>query len=245
MNRILKILSFIAALLMLTGCNLPASQAPGSGLTTEQQAATSVAATLAAQSGGQPATNVAPFASPSAPTPASAAQPSLVISAATASCRRGPGASFGEAASFTAGTSLVIVARNTANNYWEVSRPNSTDTCWIAGQDATASGDLGAVPEAAVTPSAAVPAKPGSIQYSYTCTSNSISVSLTWADAADNEAGYHIYRSGTRIADLPPNSTSYQDTISSGPPQALQYGVAAYNDSGESDQRVVQFTACP
>lgn len=236
-----------SALIMLTvaSCNMPNTQQNG-GPSTGQEAATIAAATVSAALTTAPIT---PFASPAArATPVASPTAAKVMLSLTAdsNCRSGPGGSFTVVTSFGTGANLEITAKNTANNFWLVRIPNSTDTCWVSGANAKTSGDTASLAEA--TPASApsgVPAKPGALHYDYSCTSSSISVTLSWVDAASNESGYHVYRSGTKIADLPANSTSYDDAITSGPPQDLQYSVAAYNDAGESAQRIAQFTACP
>jgi hypothetical protein len=245
MKRVSKLLAGALIALALASCNLPAAQ-QNAGPATGQQAATIAAATVSA---ALTSAAVTPFASPAAPaTPAaSPTEAKIILSINTNSnCRSGPGGSFKVVTSFGAGASLEVSAKSTDNNYWLVKIPNSTDTCWVSGADGTTTGNTASLPEA--TPASAasgLPAKPGALHYSYSCTASSISVSLSWVDAATNESGYHVYRSGTQIADLPANSTSYDDNIMSGPPQDLQYSVAAYNDAGESPQRLAQFTACP
>ncbi len=246
MNRILKTLSFIAAFVMLAGCNLPGSQGPGTGLTTEQQAATLVAATLNAHASSQPPANVTPFASPNAPAATASAGPAMQITAATADCRRGPGPNFANITSLSAGTKLEVIGQNPENNYWQVKVPNSADTCWVSGADGKVSGNTASLPEATAEASNPnLPAGPQALFYSFTCPfpaggQQQITVDLTWSDRADNETGYHVYRDGTQIADLPANSTSYTDTTSIAAGAVLTYQVAAYNSAGSSPQAVTR-----
>lgn len=245
LRRSLQLLLGTLMTLALAGCNFPGA-APAGLPSSQDQAATGVAATLTAAA---PASAQTPFASPApafTPVPSATAGKPLLTITGDSNCRTGPAASFTVVTSFSAGTELSILAKNTPSNYWLVAIPTSTDTCWVSGENAKTSGDLAAIPEAtANAPASKAPSKPGSLHYSYTCTSSSISVSLSWADAASDETGYHVYRAGVKIADLPANSTTYNDTVNAGPPQDLQYSVTAYNASGESDPRVAQFTACP
>jgi hypothetical protein len=240
-------LTTLVMILFLTACNMPGVR-PNTGLSTADQAATIVAATVDAV---KPTAAVTPFASPKpaftavASATATAGKVSIQITS-NSNCRSGPGASFKNVTSFVVGTNLDIIGKNTENNYWLIKIPDSAETCWVWGDNGTVKGDTASLPEPTpVTPVVQVPVRPGSLHYNYSCTPSSISVSLDWADASDNETGYHVYRSDTQIADLPANSTSYDDTVNSGPPQDLQYSVAAYNASGESTRRVAQFTACP
>jgi len=207
-----------------------------------------------------PATGVAGSTTPGSGTPSATAsasptvtktpsgdRPTLLINA-NSNCRTGPGASFKNVTAFGPGTELEIVGKFTETNFWQVKIPKSTDTCWVWGQFATAKGNIESVPETTpVIPTAipAVPAQPGALFYSYECTNYSISVTLTWDDRANNEKGYRVYRGDSQIADLPANSSSYDDTVSLAPPQTLQYSVVAYNDNGASSPSRQSFTACP
>ncbi len=237
MNRSLKILFFTVALLFLTGCNLPGSQPSGNNLTVEQQAATVVAATMNAQPASTPG---AVLASPNAPTAQPSSGPTLQITAGAASCRRGPSANFAEITTIALGTSLEVIGKNPESNYWQVKVPNSADTCWVSGTDGKVSGNTAALPEAtAEANNPDVPAGPGALFYSFTCPfaaggQQQITVDLRWTDKASNETGYHVFRDGTQIADLPADSTSYSDTTAIAAGAVLTYQVEAYNNLGTS-----------
>jgi hypothetical protein len=195
--------------------------------------------------GGTP--SVAKTGSPTVTTTPSGDKPKLSITA-NSNCRTGPGASFKNVTGFTPGTELEIVGKNTENNYWQVKMPGSNDTCWVWGQYATTKGDIGSIPETTpVVPTAIAkaPSQPGALFYQYQCSASSISVTLQWSDKAADETGYRVYRGDSQVADLPSNSSSYEDTVPLAPPQALQYRVTAYNDYGESTPSQVTFTACP
>ena len=149
-------------------------------------------------------------------------------------------------------------------NYWIINTPGSSGTCWLWGQYATISGDTGGLPEmippptptpnATATPS--IPAAPSSFKQTHSCSSASITfwsvhVSLSWTDNATNEDGYYIYRGGTLIVTLGPNSNSYSETagltkfvIIGHPAPTLSYSVRAFNGHGKSDDRNVTF-GCP
>ncbi|MCF7875439.1 fibronectin type III domain-containing protein [Candidatus Bipolaricaulota bacterium] len=62
---------------------------------------------------------------------------------------------------------------------------------------------------------------------------SSSEIKLSWKDWSDNEDGFRIYRNGTEIATLGPNTTGYLDT-GLNPNSSYSYEIAAYNDSGES-----------
>lgn len=73
---------------------------------------------------------------------------------------------------------------------------------------------------------------PGDLRYTYDCTTGVVNITLIWLDKAGNEDGYRIYRDGKKLADLPADSTTYDDVVpASG---SYQYTVASFNLSGES-----------
>lgn len=203
-------------------------------------AATIVAATLRAQGASTSpgaVLTVSPSASPNAATATATTKPTLRINTNDAQCRSGPNSNAKVVASFSAGTTVDMIAKDTADGYWLVKDPASGSSCWVQSGDATPAGSFDLLPE--VTPQATVardvPAKPGSSSsfnyWQYQCGVGSVTVELRWIDSADNENGYRIYRSGELIADLPAGSTSYTDTTAGG---TLSYSIRAYNDAGES-----------
>ena len=242
MKRLAPFLTLILVL-MLTGCNLPASQ-PAPSPTVIAQVATIVAATM--QAAGSTATPVTPSASPVPPPETPTTQPTLTISASSASCRGGPGTNFKEVAQFPAGTKLTMVGKDTADGYWIVLDPTSHDLCWIQAPDATASGSYVLLPE--VTPPASasnVPARPTITAYAFECVFAAggglqVKVDLSWADKSNNETGYHIYRNDTQVADLPANATTYSETADIASGTVYVYSVEAYNTVGASPRAVTR-----
>lgn len=236
-----SLVALVCAAAIVAACNInvqmPLSQSE------QQAAATIVAQTMQAAANA----NVTPFASPgpggTAGTAAASGPAKLTINA-NSNCRTGPGANFKVITAFTTGTELPIVARNAANNWWQVQIPNSTEFCWVWGQYVTTTGNVDTLPESTPQVSTGgVPTRPGSLFYTYTCDFGALTTTLSWSDAADNESGYRVYRWDQQIADLPPNSTTYTDNATVTPGAALQYSVEAYNDAGASAKRTVDF-AC-
>lgn len=233
-------------ILSMLACNIGAK--PPSSLSPNDAAGTIVAQTLQAQglptSSGQVLNSPAPIATQVLEATATLSTPMLTINEAT-NCRSGPGTNFKIITSSAAGTKAEIVGKDTADNYWLVKTPNGTGTCWMSGQYATPSGNYASLPEA--TPeatTAAVPSRPGSLHYTYSCTNSAtvVTTSLTWGDAADNEDGYRVYRGDTMIADLPANSTAYTDTTTIAYGTTLTYSVEAYNAAGASARRTATFS---
>jgi uncharacterized protein YgiM (DUF1202 family) len=255
---------FIAAAL-LAACNInvdaPVPQSDQNAVETMVEQTLQAAVTpFISPAGPATTTTVNPSRTPGSTTPTVTATGSPTVTTTpsgdkvilsitgNSNCRTGPGASYSNVTSFTPGVKLEVIGKNTENNYWLVKIPGSQETCWVWGVYTTATGDLESVPETTpVIPTAiaVVPSQPGGLFYQYECSGYSISVSLSWSDRANNETGYRVYRSDSVVADLPANSTSYNDTVSLAPPQSLQYRVVAYNDHGESSPSAQTFTACP
>ncbi len=237
----------IAVLILVTACNLPGTEQPS---TTDMQtaAAQTVQAVL-----NQPQN------SPTAPAPeatqASQNTPTLPVTATPSvttfkvsdntNCRKGPGEGYALVTTIKADTSVQIVARDSIGDYWVVAPPGVSETCWVANEFGIASGNYESLP--VVTPfsdthTSGVPARPGSLYYTYNCSLGGLTTVLTWKDNADNETGYRVYRNGAVIADLPANSTTYTDETTVVIGASMNYGVEAYNDVGASVQRTIVFT---
>lgn len=234
----------VALAFVLAACNIGV-KAP-SPFNVNEAAATIVAQTLQAVTelavkGSITGTPV-PFASPAPPTPTTSA-PILTINDPT-NCRSGPGANFQLIMAFAPGTKLILLGKDTADNYWLVQIPQTQNTCWASGEYATASGDFAGLPEVTPTAGAAsnAPARPGSLFYNYECASlTEATITLTWKDVANNESGYRVYRNGTLTADLPANSNTFTDNVSRGPGSVFSYSVEAYNNTGASSSRTGNF----
>jgi hypothetical protein len=245
------ILIFSSTLILsMLACNLGVQAPSSTSPSPRDAAATIVAQTLQAQglptSAGQVLNSPAPAATATQETSATAtlSTPILTINQAT-NCRSGPSTNYDIITSAPAGTKAEIVGKDTADNYWLIKTPNGTGTCWMSGEYATPGGDYASLPETTPeAPTPGVPARPGSLYFKYSCTNNATTVTttLTWSDNANNETGYHVYRSDTMIADLPANSTSYVDTTNITYGSTLTYYVEAYNAAGASDRRSATFS---
>jgi subtilisin family serine protease/fibronectin type 3 domain-containing protein len=116
------------------------------------------------------------------------------------------------------------------------------------GYRITAFNDVGESNPAAITVTTpgSVPATPGSLIATAVSASQ---VNLSWADAANNETGYRVYRSTagsayTLLATLAANATIYSNTgLIAGTSYA--YRVTAFNASGESAAAAVSVTTRP
>ncbi len=242
-SKIMRLVTFGFLAFGITACNIGvnAPQAPN----LNDAAATIVAQTLQAATEsaakGVISNTPAPFSSPVPPTTSA---PVLTINDPT-NCRSGPGTNFQLITAFNPGTKLTILGKDTADNFWLVQLPKSQDTCWASGEYATASGNFASLPDVTPTAGAAsgVPARPGSLFYQWIGPCSSLTTTLNWADNANNETGYHVYRDNTLAADLPANSTTYTDVTNVPVGATITYSVEAYNADGASAQRSISF-AC-
>ncbi len=238
-NRILIAVIGILAV-ALQACNIGIKGPPSQ---VEQVAATIVAMTLqSAETSTQTAET--PFASPAA-SPTSAGPAVLTINNPT-NCRSGPGASFQLITAFTPGTTLQIVGKDSAHNYWLVQIPKTQTTCWASGDYATASGNYQSLPEATPsTPDQTIPTRPGSFNYNWSCPGGNLTTSITWTSTSTNQTGFNVYRNGVQIVSLPANASSYTDTTTVPVGSTVTYGITAYNQNGESSPRSFSFECSP
>ncbi len=237
-QRRVGLLAAVLLILAALACNFPAPATPNP----LEAAATIVALTLQAQ--GLPTSAGGPAAT-ATPSPSATPAPPILYIREEARCRSGPGPNFKVVATFAPGLALEMVGQDIPDGYWVVRVPNSAETCWVQAQDGSPGGDFEHLPQ--VTPPAStqrVPSRPGALFYNFFCDTNSLTTALRWTDTADNENGYRVYRQGSPVADLPPDSTSYTDTLRYVLGTPITYAVEAYNDAGTSPQRAVTFT-CP
>jgi len=134
----------------------------------------------------------------------------------------------------------------TADGAWLMVRAAS-GACWVSAITLETCGDLSSVQvqEPAPPPPApegqpqeeppvqTQPAAPGGLGVSeHVCQGTTYAVTLSWADAANNESGYRVYRNGALLGNLGAGATSYTDNPPQGGPYT--YKVEAYNGFGAS-----------
>lgn len=247
-SKTTRLAAFGLLALVVTACNIGVKTPPSSS-NLNDAAATIVVQTLQAVTASAVKNEVAntpmPFASPNSTTPTSTTTAPILTVNNPTNCRSGPGTNFQLITAFNPGTKLTILGKDTADNYWLVQLPQSQDTCWASGEYATASGNFASLPD--ITPTAGatngVPDRPGSLFYQWVGPCSGLTTTLSWADNANNETGYHVYRNNTLVADLPANSTTYTDVTNIPVGASITYSVEAYNAVGASGQRSITF-AC-
>lgn len=170
---------------------------------------------------------------------------SLSVSVAT-NCYAGPRTNYGFVTTIRPGTTVTVVGKDVADNYWIIDVPGYPGTvCWLSGQYAMVTGDTGSLP-APATPVASIYtlSEPKNLRLS--CTSETHSggswehddsewtVVFRWTNTEPNQAGVRVYRNGYRIATLGGHASSYTDTTSHHRHHELTYGVQAYTNTAVS-----------
>jgi hypothetical protein len=190
-----------------------------------------------------------PSATPLPPSPTvlpTSAAPSLSVSAATP-CLTGPSDLDEVVINLQAGEKAEITGES--EGFWIVKTSDGSE-CWVADQGVTLEGDMAAVPnvEPPPTPEPLAPTPPANLQaISQTCTVDHSQKSvrhisefhLTWEDMSNNEEGFHVYRDGILVAEVPADKTDVVDKVIRRNIRTYFYYVAAYNEVGESKGEVV------
>ncbi len=224
--------AILAACLFLSACGT-AGNATAAEPSVQQLASTIAAATVNAAAAGTATAAV----TPTVPSATATIQPTLFINAATSSCRSGPSPDFEVIATYTAGTTVPLVGKDSADSYWVVQDPGSHSDCWISVQDGTPGGSFDTLPDMTPPPvSGAVPGKPAKGAWNFACDNTTLTTILDWRPTTGTVNGYRIFRQGNQIADVPSTQTNYTDKIPFTYGSSMQYSVAAYNEAGMSPQ---------
>jgi CSLREA domain-containing protein len=174
------------------------------------------------------------------PTPVPTLAPAMAHFIQNANCRRGPGTHYFVTTSFLVDTEVALIGRSEPGiPFWWLVGENWN--CWVS--DVTMRR-LGAVDLLPIVPGPPLPAAPTQlgIAREYCVPGQVFRVTLQWADAANNETGYRVYREGSVLATLPANTTTYTDSPPFGGPYT--YSVEAVSVDGASAQATVQSHAC-
>src|SRR5581483_5161238 len=256
-------LAFLSALVLIAmACNISVS-APTQP---SGQVNLSEALTLAVQTINA-ATQQAQSGIPTNTVPPPATAPTVTVSSDT-NCRTGPSVYYDFVMLFQPGFSAEVIGKYTSSNYWIIKYPGGGgNTCWLWGQYATVVGDTSGLPEMVPpplpptpTPEPTAPNPPKGVNYSCNSVNNSHkvgnfwiisyhwTVKITWKDNSNNEEGFSVYKNGSLLANVGPNTTSYKDEFDVGliiSGTTWTYGVASYNSYGSSVIKEVSFSTCP
>lgn len=220
--------------MIVSSCNLPGTDAP------DPQVATAAALTVQAAIDAPP--NSEPLASPTAggikeSTP-TYSKPMASVGDVT-NCRTGPGVNYERVTQILPADSVEIVGFFPPN-YWIVS--TSAGNCWVSGEFTTPVGSYTSVPTvtAPPTPQGGAPDNVSLQKWDISCdyVKNEASVTIIWSDK-DNESGYRVIRNGELVAELPENSTTFQETISLLAGQSVGYSILAFNAGGQTQSKTI------
>ena len=236
MKKLLAAICVLTIALLACNINKELTSPPQS----QSAIATVVAQTMQAFESASP-TAPTVFDTPTLIAPSPSATPMAVINA-IAYCRSGPAETYTSITNVNPNQKAAVLGKDPSGDYWLIE--TTSGECWIAAQSVTITGNTQTIPELTPPPPtpAGVPARPGSLFYQYSCgISANVTTQLTWVAASTDEAGFHVYRNGELIATLPANSTSYTDTTSITSGSTMTFGIATYNNTGESAPRTQSF----
>jgi len=247
-----SILAGIVLIASILACNTPSAeqvQPPSdaqtaAALTVEALLAPSVTVTVHQESATSvPATLTPTVGSTGTITPTYSV-PMLKVLQQT-NCHMGPGQDYEVVYTYLQWKELEIVGAYPQENYWLVKSPESpTGTCWLWGKYVEVSGSYWVVSSVTPPPTATIPPPQAPvIEWEYFCSyaTDDIDVSLKWKDVATNETGYRIIRNGQVVAELPANSTSYNETIDLVAGEKTIYEVEVFNSTGPKRSSPISF----
>jgi hypothetical protein len=216
--------------LVITSCNLPAAGP------TDPKIATAAALTV------QAAVNTMPVADPGDPDSAGTptySKPMASVGEVT-NCRTGPGTNY-ERITQLIPNEIVEIIGFYPPNYWIVS--SKAGPCWLSGLYATPAGSVASVPTvtAPPTPEGNAPQGVSFQKWNILCdyATGAAQVTLRWSDKSETEAGYRVVRNGDIVAELPANSTVFNETITLLAGQSVGYSVIAFNEIGTTSSSVI------
>lgn len=225
----------------LTSCNLPSAEQvlpPGdvqtaAALTVEALIDPLASATI--QVPTQPDTLTPTFAPTGTITPTYSV-PILTVREQT-NCRTGPGQDYEVVFTYLANKKLEVIGRFDPGNFWLVkSSESQTGECWLWGEYVDVTGSYWVV--ASVTPpptkTPSPPDTPSLQKWDFFCNSvtGEMNVTIQWTDNATNETGYRIIRDAGVASEMPPNSSTYTETILLASGESVTYFIEVYNAAG-------------
>jgi len=252
LNR--KSLAGLSLLLAILACNTPIEQVPppseiqtSAALTlqvifTPSVTSTVEAAVVTGTNSPVVTQTTSPTGSPAVTITPTFSEPMLTVQEPT-NCRTGPGEEYEVVFTYLAGKKLEIVGRYDPGNFWLVkSNESPSGTCWLWGQYVEVVGSYWTV--ASVTPpptsTSAPPREPGIVKWEFFCSGGTLTFNVTWADNANNETGYRVFRNGEQAAELPADTTSYTDNFGVSGDESLEYYIQVYSPSGTGNSGVMR-----
>lgn len=254
MNFKYQALAGMVLILAVLACNMPFEQIPppdeiqtAAALTLQvilTPSATAKASTpaITATSSPRVTRTAAPAGSATATVTPTFSVPMLTVREST-NCRTGPGEAYEVVFTYLTGKELEIVGRYDLGNFWLVkSNESPTGTCWLWGEFVEVTGSYWAV--SSVTPPPTVTARPprapGILEWNFSCSEVGITFTVNWADNANNEAGYRIFRNGEAITELPADSVTHTDVFNLQPDQSVEYYIQVFGPSGTANSSIMR-----
>lgn len=254
MNFKFQSLAGMSLILAILACNMPFEQLPppdevqtAAALTLQAiltPSATAKASTpsITATSSPRVTRTAAPDGSATTTITPTYSVPILTVREST-NCRTGPGEEYEVVITYLQGKELEIAGRYDPGNFWLVkSNESPTGTCWIWGEFVEVNGSYWTV--ASVTPpptaTARPPRPPGIVEWNFSCIDGAITFTVNWADNANNEAGYRIFRNGEALIELPADSVTYTDVFNLQPDQSVEYYVQVFGPSGTGNSAIMR-----
>lgn len=253
MNFKFQSLAGIVLILAIVGCNMPFEQIPPPD-EIQTAAALTLQAILTPSFTSEASTpDITATSSPRVTRTATAGSatttvtPTYSVPIATVlestNCRTGPGEAYEVVFTYLTGKELEVVGRYDPGNFWLVkSNESPTGTCWLWGEFVEVTGSYWAV--SSVTPPATVTARPprppGIVEWNFSCSDGAITFTVNWADNANNEAGYRIFRNGEALTELPADSVTFTDVFDLQPEQSVEYYVQVFGPSGTGNSAIMR-----
>jgi len=193
--------------------------------------------------------------------------PTLSVSVAT-NCYAGPSTHYGFVITIYPGTSVTVVGKDTADNYWIIDVPGYPGTvCWLSGQYASVSGDTNDLSMPATTAILYALSSPDDLRIScnrpawtpfptpgpgtpwphhwgYGWQGGGGSVVFRWRNTDPDQTNVLVYRDGYRVATLGGGATSYSDGGGWDWRGGMTYGVQAINSYAVSSIETIDTGNC-
>jgi len=200
--------------------------------------------------------------------PNTALPATLSVSVAT-DCYAGPSTHYGFVITIYPGTTVTVVGKDTADNYWIIDVPGYPGTvCWLSGQYASVSGDTADLSAPATTTILYALSSPDNLRIS--CSRPPMptpfptpgpgtpwphhswngwqggggSVVFRWRNTDPDQTNVLVYRDGYRVATLGGGATSYSDGGGWNWRGGVTYGVQAINSYAVSSIETISTGDC-
>jgi len=235
----------LAAAFILASCNFAAPPVAPSGLTATLLPSTDPVVPTATTVAASPVTDTPTPISTATQAPTETAAPTTQLTpqvnpGMNAYCRKGPGTGYYSITYLQAGDFYNIVGRNGLDTWWLIQGPGNVN-CWMGDPTSVTQGPVDQTPILTVPP---LPGSPSGFANTYTCSGalHTLQVTLTW-DGVSNVTGYRIYRNGSLVGTVGPNSAAFTDKVAP-LKMKLVYLLEAFNDYGAANRVKTTVPSC-